>query len=204
MTIFFQIDVLGEGLGPTFILSDDFGLTNPFEFTRQELLDGVEIQINSESKFIYIRSTGIFCKDCCENDVQFYPLPTTTTTTAPPTTTTTSSSTTTTIPPTSTTTSTTSSTTSTSTTTSTTTSTSSTTTTTTATPVCECYSLENTTELTLTYDYTQCNGNVLADISITGGDAQNVCARVGTVVADSGITVTPSGISCISDVDCNN
>jgi len=70
MTIFFQIDVLGEGLLSPFILSDDFGLTNPFEFTRQELLDGVEIEVNPNSKFIYVRSTNIFCKNCCDVDIK--------------------------------------------------------------------------------------------------------------------------------------
>lgn len=82
MQIFFQIDSLGEGLGPTFILTDGFGLTNPFEFTRQELIDGVTIEVNDNAQFIYVKSTGILCKDCCNPDIkQQFILPTTTTTT---------------------------------------------------------------------------------------------------------------------------
>ena len=95
MVIFFQIPDLGDGLGPNFILSDNFGATNPFQFTRDELLAGVVIEVNSLATDIFVTSTGAYCKDCC--DPQFtkkYPIvfviiPTTTTTTtiAPSTTT---------------------------------------------------------------------------------------------------------------------
>jgi hypothetical protein len=66
MVIFFKITSLGDGLGPNFILSDNFGLTNPFEFTRDELLAGVTIDVNDLATDIFVSSTGAYCKDCCD------------------------------------------------------------------------------------------------------------------------------------------
>jgi len=145
----------------------------------------------AENNFFYSGSN-----DCCGDFdavvAVLVPEPSTTTTTSSSTSTTTS------------TTSTTSTTTSTtSTTTSTTSSTSTTTTTTTTTPpVCECYIVFNETGSPSTYGYTQCNGNVLTDIVIVGGDTQVICAQVGTVVTGPGVTNTPLGSPCVNDGDC--
>lgn len=99
MLIFFKINDLGEDLGPEFILSDNFGLTSPYLFTKDELLLGVEINVNENAVEISVQSTGALCKNCCLPDTikkyQLPPKPTTTTTSTSTTSTTTTSSTTT-------------------------------------------------------------------------------------------------------------
>jgi hypothetical protein len=107
MLIFFKVNNLGEDLGPEFILWDNFGLTSPYLFTRDELLTGVTINVNENAVEISVQSTGSLCKNCCLPDIiKKYTLPpkptttttststTTSTTTIVPTTTTTSTSTT--------------------------------------------------------------------------------------------------------------
>jgi hypothetical protein len=143
MFILFKISPLGAGLGPNFILSDNFGLTIPYKVTRQQLIDGVLIQVNWGATKIYVRSTGALCNDCENPFIKIYdlipppPPPTTTTSTSSSTTSTTTintpTTTTSTTTASTTTTSSTTTSTSTSTSTSTTTSTSSSTTTTTTT-----------------------------------------------------------------------
>jgi hypothetical protein len=145
MFILFKISPLGSGLGPDFILSDNFGLTIPYKVTRQQLIDGVLIQVNWSATKIYVRSTGAMCNDCENPFVKIYdlipppPPPTTTTSTSSSTTSTTTINT----PTTTTSTTTASTTTTTSTTTSTSTSTSTSTTTST--------SSSTTTTTTLSY-----------------------------------------------------
>jgi hypothetical protein len=90
--VYFKINSLGDGLGPTFILSDNFGLTLPYEFTRQQLLSGVNITININATEINVRSTGLLCRECCNCNLKKYSVPPTPTTT-------TSTTSTTTIPP---------------------------------------------------------------------------------------------------------
>jgi hypothetical protein len=149
MFILFKISPLGAGLGPNFILSDNFGLTIPYKVTRQQLIDGVLIQVNWSATKIYVRSTGAMCNDCENPFVKIYdliPPP-------PPTTTSTSTSTSTTSTTTRVSTTTTSTTTNPSTTTSTTTVTPTTTTTTTTTSTTTSTSSSTTTTTTtLSYE----------------------------------------------------
>lgn len=63
MLISFQITNLGEGLGPTFTLSDDFGPTVPSVFTKEELLEGVEIEVNDGATKVIVVSNGSLCKN---------------------------------------------------------------------------------------------------------------------------------------------
>lgn len=135
---------------------------------------------------------------------------TTTTTTQQPTTTSTTSSTTsttssTTTSTTSTTTTTTAEPTTTSTSTTSTTSTTSSTTSTTSEPepICQCYELLNETGGLLSYNYTACNGNLIVAQPINGGQVINVCARIGTVTADPGVTIISSLVLCIDNAGCN-
>jgi hypothetical protein len=91
MQILFKISSLGSGLGPEFILSDNFGLTNPYKFTKQQLLDGVIITVNNNATKVFVKSTGGWCNDCCIDESNFYILPTTTTSTSTTTSTTSTS-----------------------------------------------------------------------------------------------------------------
>jgi hypothetical protein len=74
MNIFIKISNLGEGLGPEFILSDDFGLTIPYKFTRQQLLDGVEIYVNNNATKINVKSTGI-CTNVVSANIPNFEVP---------------------------------------------------------------------------------------------------------------------------------
>lgn len=65
MLIFFKINTIGSGLGPKFIIHDEFGLTNPYEFTKEELLNGVEIDVHDDAKKITVISEGNLCIDSC-------------------------------------------------------------------------------------------------------------------------------------------
>ncbi len=212
MKIFFKISSLGIGLGPEFILYDNYSLTIPFKFSSQQLLDGVEILVNDLATNIYVKSTGVFCNDPCVYDVKNYVIPfatTTTTTSSSTTTTTTNSSTTTSTTTTSssTTTSTTTSngttTTSTSSTT-TTTSTSSTTTSTTTTPppVCNCYRVQNEGGSLSTYSYTACNGNIFDNVLIGAGVTVYICAVIDTVVTGPEVTELNLATSCLDSPEC--
>jgi archaellum component FlaF (FlaF/FlaG flagellin family) len=82
MLVFFKIDSLGGGLGPKFILHDDFGLTDPYEFTKDELLNGVNLDVNPSATKITVISEGSLCIDSCHpiSPKKEYLLPTTTTT----------------------------------------------------------------------------------------------------------------------------
>lgn len=159
---------LGYYLGPTFKIIPNIGLSVPDIFTKEQLLNGVYVDIPNSATSIKIKSLG----EQCQNEITYpigIPTTTTTTTVGPSTTTSTSS--------TSTSTSTSTSSTSTST---TSTSTSSTTSTTTL-PPCKCYKITNTsTTATVLGNYSQCDG--LGTIIVLPLSSIYICAYENTIV----------------------
>lgn len=90
------------------------------------------------------------------------------------------------------------------TTTTTTSSTSSTTTTTTteAPFTCECYYVLNEIGSPSLFSYIACNGTDFSNTPIAAGDGLSICARVGTVFGNVGVTIVPTLSPCVNDGDC--
>jgi hypothetical protein len=218
MDVFVKIDATsGNGLGPDFQLTSNFGSVSPFLVTRDELVNGIIVSVDNLATVIVITSLGN-CSNSVSIAISGITTTTSTTTTAPTTTTSTSTtstsststtststsstSSTTTIPPSTTTSTSTSSTTSTST-TSTSTSTSSTTsTTTTPPPVCNCYRLQNQGVFPSTYSYTACNGNVFDFLVIGAGVTVYICAVVGSVVPGPEVNQLDLETNCLDSPGC--
>lgn len=80
MIVFVKIDpTTGNGLGPNFIVSSNFGSVSPASATRNDLLDGVYFTVNDAATKITLTSQG-----SCTNsfEVNIINLPPTTTTTS--------------------------------------------------------------------------------------------------------------------------
>jgi hypothetical protein len=85
---------LGIDLGPSFTLSSDFGSITPQLVTREELINGVHIGVESSAKLITITSVGVVSKgvivsimdNCGTENSTPTPTPTTTATPTPTTT----------------------------------------------------------------------------------------------------------------------
>jgi len=82
---------LGIDLGPSFTLSSDFGSITPQLVTREELINGVHIGVESSAKLITITSVGVVSKgvivsimdNCGTENSTPTPTPTTTATPTP-------------------------------------------------------------------------------------------------------------------------
>lgn len=80
MIVFVKIDsTTGNGLGPNFAVTSNFGFVSPALITRQELLDGFHFNVNNSATKIILTSQGN-CTNSFEIDIINIP-PTTTTTT---------------------------------------------------------------------------------------------------------------------------
>ncbi len=89
------------------------------------------------------------------------------------------------------------------TTTTTTSSTSTTSTTTTETPfTCECYYILNEIGSPSLFSYTSCDGIDFSNTPIAAGDSLSICARVGTVFGNVGVTILPTLSPCVTNGDC--
>jgi hypothetical protein len=183
-SIFVQLNTAGSDTGPFMIYSNVDGYITAYgiNISKALLTAGVTISVPDFTTSVKIRSNGK-----CTNSIIVDMLPTTTTTTTRQPTTTTSTTTST----------------STSTSTSTTSSTStSTSTSTTTSPVCQCYSLENTTGLTLEYQYTPCGSSELTTVSLPGNNLDDVCSKTIPLLNAIGIVITgPFGI-CTTNSNC--
>jgi hypothetical protein len=182
--ILVKLNTAASDTGPFMIYSnvDEYVTAYGVNISKTALLVGVTVTVPDFTTSVKIRSNGK-----CTNSIIVNILPTTTTTTTRQPTTTTSTTTST----------------STSTSTSTTSSTStSTTTSTTTSPVCQCYSLENITGLTLEYQYTPCGSSELTTVSLPGNNLDDVCSKTIPLLNAIGIVITGPFGTCTTNSNC--
>ena len=68
-------------------------------------------------------------------------------------------------------------------------------------PSCFCYTIENTTEVTLNYNYTICQGEEVAVTTLGPGLSISVCSSTYPT-GDDGIIITGGTVSCTGNGDC--
>jgi len=78
-----------------------------------------------------------------------------------------------------------------------------TTTTTTTTINCNCYTLINNTNDTLTYSYIDCLGNEINDVSIDSGITINLCTSRGSIIFTRGLILDDGVCGDVCNYSCN-
>jgi len=78
-----------------------------------------------------------------------------------------------------------------------------TTTTTTTTINCNCYTLINNTNDTLTYSYIDCLGNEIKDVSIDSGITINLCTSPGSIIFTRGLILDDGVCGDVCNYSCN-